>query len=79
MAPALQHGQLVLARPCNKYVTNDIVIFTHGGMEKIKRIVSITGNSVSVRGDNSDYSTDSRSFGPISSDDILGKVIWPVA
>jgi nickel-type superoxide dismutase maturation protease len=40
----------------------------------IKRIDVVHGNSVEVVGDNVDGSTDSRIFGPVPNDLILGKV-----
>ena len=40
----------------------------------IKRIDVAHGNSVEVAGDNADASTDSRTFGPVPADLIIGKV-----
>lgn len=40
----------------------------------IKRIDAAHGNSFEVAGDNVDASTDSRTFGPVPADLILGKV-----
>ncbi|MCI0777901.1 MAG: nickel-type superoxide dismutase maturation protease [Chloroflexi bacterium] len=40
----------------------------------IKRIDEAHGNSFEVAGDNVDASTDSRTFGPVPADLILGKV-----
>ena len=56
----------------------------------VKRILGVPGETVQVRGedvvlttdqyyvvgDNRDYSTDSRVFGPINRNDIFGRVFW---
>lgn len=46
------------------------------GKEMIKRIQKIRGNEYFVVGDNKKESTDSRNFGWIKKDQIIGKVIW---
>ena len=42
----------------------------------LKRIESIEGKKYFVRGDNVEWSTDSREFGAISKKSIIGKVIF---
>ncbi len=42
----------------------------------IKRIAEAHENSFEVTGDNVDGSTDSRAFGPVPADLILGKVVF---
>lgn len=77
MEPALKAGQLVLAtRRVKKLKASDVIIFKHKGLEKIKRVNSIAGDDISVIGDNKNHSTDSRSFGPINSKEIIGRVIY---
>ena len=58
----------------------------------VKRITNIPGETVSyqgyqhtlasdeffVEGDNRSRSTDSRSYGPVNRNQIIGKVIWPI-
>lgn len=46
------------------------------GKEMIKRIESFNGRGIFVSGDNESGSTDSRTFGPIKQNQIIGKVIW---
>lgn len=41
----------------------------------IKRIAAITGSFVTVHGDNKDASTDSRQWGDVTREEIIGKVI----
>ncbi len=47
-----------------------------GGRFVLKRIGSIEGDRYFVRGDNLEWSTDSREFGGVSRDAIVGKVIF---
>ena len=68
-----QSGQLVLARPA-----------ALGGLEVVKRVHASGASSDSpgyeLRGDNPDASTDSRHYGPVSRDEIVGLVwlrYWP--
>lgn len=80
MAPALRPGRLVFARrrmPMAPLRVGDIVVIRHGGLEKIKRISELAVDKLYVEGDNKLYSTDSRHFGWIDRNSIIGKVIWP--
>lgn len=42
----------------------------------IKRATTVTNGHVTVLGDNPSESTDSRSFGPVPLDNIIGRVIY---
>ncbi|MBL8122279.1 S26 family signal peptidase [Candidatus Saccharibacteria bacterium] len=79
MTPILDPGQVVVAIPWRRYQAEDVVLLSHQGKEKIKRIRMIDSKSgkYDVRGDNPSQSTDSRHFGLIEHADIVGKVIWP--
>ena len=78
MEPALKAGQLVLARRTKNIKVGDIIIFKHDNLEKIKRVSSVEKASIIVLGDNKKSSTDSRSFGPIQTEDIIAKVIFSI-
>ena len=79
MAPTLLDGQAVLIDPRGKIKAGDIVLANHPYKQSVKilkRIDKINANgSCELAGDNEAESTDSRTFGPILSKDILGKVV----
>jgi len=56
----------------------DIIIFKHSGNEDIiiKRVTNIDGDEYFVEGDNSLHSVDSRVYGSIAEENIIGRVCW---
>lgn len=75
--PYLNPGQIVIGHRLYRSIKpHDIVIIEHGGMEKIKRVVSIHSDSIIVAGDNQTESTDSRHFGPVPRTALIAKVIF---
>lgn len=86
MEPNFNSGDYVLVNKL-AYVfrnpsKNDIVVLKHPEEKKkflIKRI-SLVANSDEyyVMGDNKDFSQDSRHFGPIKKDSIIGKVLFHI-
>jgi phage repressor protein C with HTH and peptisase S24 domain len=77
MAPTLRAGQLVIGRQTRELVPGDVVIVSHNGLEKIKRIEKQQGDLIYLLGDNSGDSTDSRDFGWLPAKCIVAKVVWP--
>jgi phage repressor protein C with HTH and peptisase S24 domain len=77
MAPTLTPGQLVVGRVSSDLHPGDIVIVSHNGLEKIKRIEKQQGDLIYLLGDNPIASTDSRDFGWVQADAIVAKVVWP--
>jgi phage repressor protein C with HTH and peptisase S24 domain len=75
MAPTLPSGKLVVAVYPLGLRPGSIVVFTHQGREKIKRIARMEKGRFFVVGDNPPGSTDSRDFGWIDRSQIVGKVI----
>lgn len=81
MYPTLKNNQIVLASSIlykfYKPKIKDIVIAKSSKNSRIliKRITIIKGNEYFIEGDNKNMSSDSRNFGPITIDLILGKVI----
>ena len=78
MLPAFRPGRIVIATGYFKAIrAGDVVVVSHGGLEKVKRVKQINGEHIFVVGDNEQHSTDSRSFGWLHSSVISGKVVWP--
>ena len=80
MIPSLYDGDLVFFR---KYSANkstieigDIIIFNHPSkkIRLIKRVKTINDFSIEVSGDNQYLSTDSKAFGAIQKENIIGIV-----
>ena len=80
MYPTLHPGQDVLsfnwAYLGKKPKVGDIVVIKKDGKELVKRIQSMDGRHMFVMGDNQEKSTDSRDFGAINLDQIVGKVVY---
>lgn len=79
MLPTLTPGQDVLVL-CWFYdpKKGDIVAVKVHGKEMIKRIQKTDDRRIFVIGENEKMSTDSRNFGWIKKDQIIGKVIYIV-
>lgn len=77
MAPTLHAGQLVIGRQTRELAPGDVVIVSHDGLEKIKRIERQQGDLIYLLGDNAATSTDSRNFGWVQAKHIVAKVVWP--
>lgn len=81
MLPTLKPGQDVLsfnwAYFGNKPKVGDIVIIKLARKEIVKRIQKVDGRRVFVIGDNQKSSTDSRHFGKVNINQIVGKVVYP--
>lgn len=77
MTPTLTAGQIVLASGLKTPKVNSLVIVSHHGLEKVKRLSKISKNEVYILGDNSSSSSDSQDFGWLPKDSIVATVIWP--
>lgn len=78
MLPLLKDGDEVLIKPGKVFEIGDVILAEHPFRKTkiIKRISEIsTGGKVFLAGDNPGESSDSRIFGEIASNSILGKVI----
>ncbi len=82
MFPFLKPGQDVLvftwAYVFSKPKAGEVVVIRKNGKDMVKRIQKIHLLGYFVEGDNRENSTDSRSFGPISRLEIVGKVVLVV-
>ena len=78
MLPTLKAGDIVFFKKYKKHKSilknRQIVIFNHPLKNKnlIKRISSVNQNNVEVLGDNIEYSEDSKKFGLIKNEKIIG-------
>lgn len=80
MEPAIKNEQHVLISKIPYFFSEprikEIVAFKKNQKILIKRIVKKTGKKYFLAGDNLKDSLDSRNFGFVSKNDILGKVIY---
>jgi len=77
MIPTLQPGQFLIS--WNWFINlkvGDLVVINQNKRLMVKRITKIKVDQFFVIGDNLPQSTDSRQFGWISKDKIVGKVIF---
>lgn len=77
MLPTLRHGQVVVCWRSARVRVGDVVIVVHNGVEKIKRAKEVRTHHIFITGDNPGESTDSRHFGWLTHDQVVGCVIWP--
>ena len=80
MSPTFKEGDNVFYRKYAKSKSNlqvgQVVIFLHPIQDRIqiKRIKKLKENCIEVIGDNSNYSADSKSFGFVQNEKIIGIV-----
>jgi len=80
MVPTLVPDDCVLVRYGTDYSVGDVIVFTRDENTEIKRIERIEEDGLYVVGDNDLVSLDSRSYGLIPRDTVLGRAIarlWP--
>ncbi|MEE9164363.1 MAG: nickel-type superoxide dismutase maturation protease [Thermoplasmata archaeon] len=81
MEPTLREGDQVVASPLpyllRRPSVGDLVVLRHPFEDRflVKRISRVEGRQVAVIGDNLPCSTDSRAFGPVPIDNLVGKVL----
>jgi nickel-type superoxide dismutase maturation protease len=78
MAPTLRAGEWWLARHTSKVSVGDVVVVRPPGADDlltVKRITRREGDGWWVEGDNAGRSRDSRAFGPIAHEAVLGRLV----
>ncbi len=80
MLPALHPGQDVISFNWSyvgrKPQVGDMVVIKVNGKEMVKRVQSVDASKVFVEGDHKTESTDSRHFGAVGMDQIIGQVVY---
>ncbi len=80
MIPTLAPGERLLVRTDGPIVIGDIAVFRRGDQFEVKRITRIEADGIFVQGDNDLVSTDSRTYGIVPHEDVIGVVsyrLWP--
>lgn len=77
MEPTLHEGQVIICHNLRDFRKGQVVVAYMNGRVVVKRITKITNGQIHLEGDNKSHSTDSRTHGRISVDNIEGVVIWP--
>jgi nickel-type superoxide dismutase maturation protease len=89
MRPTFQPGDFLLvdtrAYAAAPPIPGDLVLATHPyepGIEVVKRVAEVDPDrGITLLGDNSEYSTDSRHYGPVPASALIGRVLvryWPI-
>lgn len=76
MIPSYAPGEVVLVKYGAQFTVGDVVLIEFTHRTDIKRVKEILGSRVFVQGDHEAVSIDSRNYGPIKNDLIIGKVIY---
>lgn len=76
MEPTIHEGDEILVSTFLRVKKGDVVAFRHNAKVLVKRVKNIKGDLYELRGDNMRDSLDSKQFGEVSKNDIIGKVIW---
>lgn len=80
MIPTLAPGERLLVRLDGPIVLGDVVVFNREQQFDIKRILRIEADGIFVQGDNDLVSTDSRTYGLIPHENVIGVAtyrLWP--
>lgn len=75
MLPSYRPGDTLLGLRWFTPRRGQVVVATHAGRPLIKRLAAISGDHVTLLGDNLAHSTDSRHFGPIPRTQLKAKII----
>ena len=78
MIPTYAPGDRVLVRYGAAFSVGDVVLVQIEGRIDIKRVKAISDEGVFVEGDNHYVSTDSRTYGAVPTQAVIGRVIWRI-
>ncbi len=77
MYPAYEAGQWVLISTSSSFELGDTVLFLASDHEQFGRVAGIEGEHLYLLGDNPNFCTDSRQFGYVRRDTVVGRIIFP--
>lgn len=75
MLPALKEGAYVVCRTKKLYRAGDVVVANINDREVVKRIAKIKNDTYYLLGDNASLSTDSREYGFLAKEAIIGGIM----
>lgn len=77
MEPAIHEKDIIFVvhKSLAHFNIGNVVLFKKNSMLMVKRIKKVKMNEFEVEGDNISQSTDSRNFGPIRENEIIGRVV----
>ncbi len=75
MSPTLQGGAIVVFRGKHSYAVGDILLVKTPNREVVKRVQKIKNGRYILIGDNSEQSFDSRHYGAVTKDAIIGSTM----
>lgn len=78
MSTYLNPGDLVIIFQTKNIKKNDVVVFERDGDFYIKRLTKIENSKYFLEGDNKKESVDSKEFGWIDKENIVGKVVYKI-
>jgi phage repressor protein C with HTH and peptisase S24 domain len=78
MEPTYQPGAVVLGLKWLRPKVGSVVVAEHGGRELIKRVARIEEQGFYLLGDNSEHSTDSRTYGWFAPKDVKSVIIGSI-
>jgi phage repressor protein C with HTH and peptisase S24 domain len=78
MEPTYQPGAVVLGLKWLRPKVGSVVVAEHDGRELIKRVARVEAQGFYLLGDNSDYSTDSRTYGWFAPKDVKSVIIGSI-
>jgi nickel-type superoxide dismutase maturation protease len=82
MLPTLEEGERLLVRRVRQVRLGDLVVCRSPGADHrivVKRVAAIDDGEIILRGDNAGASTDSRHFGPVDPEAVLGVAFYRYA